>query len=169
MSLQSIDAVLACSQAKNSTRLVLLVIAHHQNQDGLAYPSIPTLMRETNLSERSVQTAIKTLQRLNELAVEYGKGPRGCNVYRIVIQTDPRKLCGGRESSPVKFSEKGGQSLPPNLILKPYISDRAQSNGNGADAPQDAMISPEVLRKFGVRYNVGDWPPPRRALHNKPS
>jgi hypothetical protein len=31
-----------------------------------------------------------------------------------------------------------------------------------ADAPEDETISPEVMRKFGLRYNVADWPPPRR-------
>jgi hypothetical protein len=162
MSLQSIDAVLAHSQAKNSARLVLLVIAHHQNQDGEAYPSISTLMRETNLSERSVQTGIRTLQKLNELVVDIGKGPRGCNVYRILIPIDPRKVCGGMKSSGANFSEKGGQSLRPNLILKPYISDHAQLNGNGAGAPEGSTISLEVMRKFGIRYSIEDWPPPRR-------
>jgi hypothetical protein len=162
MSLQSIDAVLACSQSKNAARLVLVVLAHHQNRDGFAYPSIPTLMRETNLSARSVQTALRTLQKLNELAVEYGKGPRGSNIYRILLEPDPRKDCGGRISSPAKFSEKGAQSLRPNLILKPYISDHAQSNGNGAGAPEGSTIRPEVIRKFGLRYGTEEWPPPRR-------
>jgi Helix-turn-helix domain len=164
MSLQSIDAVLAHSQAKNSARLVLFVIAHHQNREGIAYLSISTLMRETNLAERSVQEGLKKLVALHELAIDYGKGPRGCNVYRILIHSDPRKLCGGRESSPAKFSQNGGQSLPPNLILKPYISDHTFSNGNGAHAPGGVMISPEVMRKFNLRYSTEDWPPPRRQL-----
>jgi hypothetical protein len=122
MSLQSIDAVLAHSQAKNAARLVLFVIAHHQNREGIAYLSIATLMRETNLSDRSVQKAIRSLESLHELAVDIGKGPRGCNVYRIFIHSDPRKDFWGRESSPEKFSEKGGKSFPPNLILKPYMA-----------------------------------------------
>jgi hypothetical protein len=32
----------------------------------------------------------------------------------------------------------------------------------GATAPGDGAISPEVMRKFGLRYNVGEWPPKRR-------
>ena len=164
MSMESIDAVLACSQSKNSARLVLFVIAHHQNRDGIAYLSIATLMRETNLSDRSVQTAIRTLQKLNELAVDIGKGPRGCNVYRILLHTSPRKVFGGRKSSPEKFSENGGKTFPPNLILKLSISDSTHSNGNGAHAPEGSMISPEVRRKFGLRYGTEDWPPPRREM-----
>jgi hypothetical protein len=163
MSMESIDAVLACSQSKNSARLVLFVIAHHQNREGIAYLSISTLMRETNLSDRSIQTAIRTLQKLNELAVDVGKGPRGCNVYHILLQADPRKLFGGRKSSPENFSEKGGKSFPPNLILKPYISDIAQSNSNGAHAPEGSTISQEVMRKFDLRYSTEEWPPARCA------
>jgi hypothetical protein len=34
---------------------------------------------------------------------------------------------------------------------------------DGADAPERGSISPEVMRKFGVRYSVEDWPPRRRA------
>jgi hypothetical protein len=30
------------------------------------------------------------------------------------------------------------------------------------DTPGHSIISPEVARKFGLRYNVADWPPPRR-------
>jgi hypothetical protein len=33
---------------------------------------------------------------------------------------------------------------------------------NSAATPADGTISPEVMRKFGLRYNVGDWPPRRR-------
>ncbi len=33
------------------------------------------------------------------------------------------------------------------------------SSYDGATAPEDEMISPEVARKFGLRYNVADWPP----------
>jgi hypothetical protein len=32
-----------------------------------------------------------------------------------------------------------------------------------ADAREDVTISPEVMRKFGLRYNVSDWPPAPRG------
>ena len=32
-----------------------------------------------------------------------------------------------------------------------------------ADAHEEVTISPEVMRKFGIRYNVGDWPPSPRC------
>jgi hypothetical protein len=37
------------------------------------------------------------------------------------------------------------------------------SSHDSATAPEDGTISHEVMHKFGLRYNVGDWPPKRRA------
>jgi hypothetical protein len=37
------------------------------------------------------------------------------------------------------------------------------SSQDGADAPETAVISPEVMRKFGLRYSTEEWPPPRCA------
>jgi hypothetical protein len=36
------------------------------------------------------------------------------------------------------------------------------SRQDGAHAPEGSTISPEVMRKFGLRYGVEDWPPRRR-------
>ena len=36
------------------------------------------------------------------------------------------------------------------------------SREDGADAPKDETISPEVMRKFNLRYSTEDWPPRRQ-------
>jgi hypothetical protein len=36
------------------------------------------------------------------------------------------------------------------------------SSHNGADAPKDVTISPDVMRKFNLRYSIEDWPPRRQ-------
>ena len=33
---------------------------------------------------------------------------------------------------------------------------------DGADAPKEVTISPEVMRKFNLRYSTEDWPPRRQ-------
>jgi hypothetical protein len=33
---------------------------------------------------------------------------------------------------------------------------------DGADALEKSFISPEVMRKFGIRYSTEEWPPQRR-------
>jgi hypothetical protein len=32
---------------------------------------------------------------------------------------------------------------------------------DGADAPEQSVISPEVAQKFNLRYGIEDWPPQR--------
>jgi hypothetical protein len=36
------------------------------------------------------------------------------------------------------------------------------SSQDGAGAPEPSVISPEVARKFNLRYGIEEWPPPRR-------
>jgi hypothetical protein len=33
---------------------------------------------------------------------------------------------------------------------------------DGAAAPESSVISPEVARKFNLRYSIEDWPPRRQ-------
>jgi hypothetical protein len=36
------------------------------------------------------------------------------------------------------------------------------SSQDGADAPEPSFITPEVARKFNLRYGIEEWPPQRR-------
>jgi hypothetical protein len=72
------------------------------------------------------------------------------------------------------------KSEPPNSLKSLHISHTKDLNTKerekketpaapvslspqeSAGAPGDAAISPEVMRKLGLRYNVADWPPKRR-------
>jgi hypothetical protein len=51
-----------------------------------------------------------------------------------------------------KEKEKKGAPLAP-VSLSPQDS---------ADAPEKSFISPEVARKFNLRYGIEEWPPQRR-------
>ncbi len=74
MSIQVMQAVWEHSQADGRARLVLLAIADHQGEIG-AWPSIATLARMVNASERSVQRDIQYLQDIGELKVEVQNAP----------------------------------------------------------------------------------------------
>ena len=74
MSIQVMQAVWQHSKADGRARLVLLAIADHQGEIG-AWPSIATLARMVNSSERSVQRDIQYLQDLGELTVEVQNAP----------------------------------------------------------------------------------------------
>ena len=68
------QAVWQHSKADGRARLVLLAIADHQGEIG-AWPSIATIARMVNSSERSVQRDIQHLQNIGELIVEVQNAP----------------------------------------------------------------------------------------------
>jgi hypothetical protein len=65
--------VLHHSRAKGTAKLVLVGIANHAG-DGGAWPTVATLARYANVTERAVQLAIAKLVKLGELGVEYQTG-----------------------------------------------------------------------------------------------
>lgn len=74
MSIQVMQAVWQHSQSTGRARTVLLAIADHQGEIG-AWPSIQTLAKMVNASERSVQRDIQELVELGELKVELQNAP----------------------------------------------------------------------------------------------
>ena len=74
MSIEIQNAVWRESKSSGRARLTLLAIADHQGEIG-AWPSIETLARMVNASERSVQRDIKELQDLGELIVLVQQAP----------------------------------------------------------------------------------------------
>jgi hypothetical protein len=74
MSIQVMNAVWEHSQSSGRARVVLLAIADHQGEIG-AWPSIATLAKRANASERSVQRDIQELIELGELKVDLRDAP----------------------------------------------------------------------------------------------
>lgn len=74
MSIEVINAVWKHSISVGRARTVLLAIADHQGEIG-AWPSLATLARMVNASERSVQRDIEYLQEIGELEVHYQQAP----------------------------------------------------------------------------------------------
>lgn len=77
-----------------SELLVLLAIADNANrEDGIAWPSIDFLAKKARCSQRGVQAAISSLICQNKLEVNFGTGPNGTNVYKVIVG-------GGAKSAP---------------------------------------------------------------------
>jgi hypothetical protein len=88
MSIEAVSLVLNQSRATGRAKLVLLGIANHLGDQG-AWPSISTLARYANASERSVKRDIQELVELGELKVELQNAPiknqYKTNLYWITI------------------------------------------------------------------------------------
>jgi hypothetical protein len=80
MSIEIMSLVLNHSKATGRAKLVLMGIANHQGDQG-SWPSIATLARYANASERSIKRDIQTLVELGELIVEINGSPAG-NQYK---------------------------------------------------------------------------------------
>ena len=88
MSIEAVSLVLNNSRATGRAKLVLLGIANHLGDHG-AWPSISTLARYANSSERSVKRDIQELVEMGELKVELQNAPTKTqyktNLYWITI------------------------------------------------------------------------------------
>lgn len=97
MSVRTMAAVWERSQHSGTHLLMLLAIADFADDDGRAYPSVPTLARKCRMKERNAQYILAELVETGELATQRGKGPRGSNVYRIKLAS-----LGVQPSAPVQ-------------------------------------------------------------------
>lgn len=61
----------------------MLAIGDFASNEGVAYPSIKSLADRTKISERAIQYMLHRLVRSGELDIQRGKGPRGCNLFRV--------------------------------------------------------------------------------------
>lgn len=101
MSIEISNAVWRTSQSVGRARLVLLAIADHQGEIG-AWPSIETLARMVNASERSVQRDIAELIELGELIKHEQAAPsRGqykSNLYWVNLPSVSHLISGVTET-----------------------------------------------------------------------
>ena len=88
MSIEAVSVVLNTSKAVGRAKLVLLGIANHLGDQG-AWPSIATLARYANASERSVKRDLQELIELGELQVDLQSAPTNhqykTNLYWITL------------------------------------------------------------------------------------
>lgn len=137
----------------------MLAIADRADDRGNAWPSVPDIMRRTQLGERAVQAGIIEAAKLGELEVGYQEGPKGCNRYRIVMVRPPAISAGAQGSHPAssappqylrgsESSQVNGQypadSAPPAISAPPQISTATPANS--ADEPSIEPSEPKASR-----------------------
>jgi predicted transcriptional regulator len=78
------------TSAARIRKFVFMTLASYANPDGSnAYPSITTIAVNCGLSDRQMQRIITWLEKHGLLHVEYKKGPKGQNRYRLLFPADP--------------------------------------------------------------------------------
>jgi hypothetical protein len=173
-----------------SARHIIQLIAGHQNlHTGWAYLSYLCLSDESGLTRRRVIQLVAVLEAAGVLEVRRGHGRGHVNFYRLLREEDgspvPQKKVKSQTSPPpekVKFPtppepEKVKSEAPKPLELfsdipakvlqtkereKKEATPVSLSSDDETDVRDVSFISPEVARRFHLRYGVEDWPPMRR-------
>lgn len=129
MSIEIMNAVWKQSRSDGRARLVLLAIADHQGEIG-AWPSISTLAKMVNSSERSVQRDIQYLQSIGELTVEVQNAPTRqqykSNLYWVTL---PGVTAGVTESqSGVTETASGVTARGVQTLIEPLLETNNLTN-----------------------------------------
>lgn len=126
------------SEATKATRLVALALADYAHPDGSnAWPAVATIARKARVDDRTVQRALRWLERECEI-VQTGTTKNGVAIYHLTTTT-PLKVDvalpkrGGDKLTPEdlsSFTVKGsGDNLPPE--------DPGQDVTPGATTPRE--------------------------------
>lgn len=187
MSWQHIKAVWANSKSKGAARLVLVCVADHVNDGGEAWPSVTTISRETQVSERQVKRAIDWLVENEELAIlEQGNGRGRSTTYQFLLPLPPQKgdisAQKGDTTSPLPIAQKGdilarkgdisaervtfetvkGDTMSPQIIIE-IPEERKKENKERIEVEQPEL-PPSYLRLIPIEMAtpefiaaVGEW------------
>jgi hypothetical protein len=137
MSIRVVQRVIDHSRAVASHKLMLVVLANYADDDGHAYPSASTLAAHCNTSERHARRILHELERSGEIVVQLNAGPKGTNVYRIVVGAEPPKA-----ASPLT-PMSGVDPEPP---LTPMSGVTSASPLTPRSAPPDMYVREPLTR-----------------------
>jgi hypothetical protein len=177
---------------RSARHLMQLISSHQNPATGWAYLSYACLSDEASLTRRRVIQLVALLEAKGVLDVRRGHGRGHVNFYRILREEDglpvprkrgkkvksetpipPEKVKFPTPPEPEKVKSETGKSLEllvnavDKVVDTKERKDKAEppvslSREDGADAPKNETISPEVMRKFSLRYSIEDWPPRRQ-------
>lgn len=136
MGLTMVRRVLDASRARGSQLLVLLALAFHADDDGLSWPSVPTLARETKLHWTNVTRRLRGLRVQGEITTERTEGR--VNRYRITVPT-PSATARGSSSATPSAAARGTPSATARRPLAPQLPESKEN--------QKRDLSPAVPRR----------------------
>ncbi|MFI7587886.1 helix-turn-helix domain-containing protein [Spongisporangium articulatum] len=177
MSVEAISLALHHSRATGTVKLVLIGIANHEG-DGGSWPSIATLARYANASERTVQRAIRQLEELGEVVVAIQAGGLADldhryrpNRYEVTLRCPPD--CDGTTRHRIRgdagVTPRGDAGVAAGVTLvspKPSLnhpSESSMASRQGSPAPRPSAIQQddrellaEIAAAHGLEDDLGD-------------
>ena len=172
MSLSMYAKVWEHSTHSGTPLVVLLALADHANDNGVAFPSVALLAEKSRTTERNVRLTLDKLVQSGELRVKYNAGPNGKNLYRINL---PLKAASPLKSaSPLKAASvtpEAGFRLPlkpaspePSVNRQePYMADYPPVSSKAADHCPHQEIVAIYHENIPTGRRVKVWNEPRKA------
>lgn len=107
----------------SNERYVYLALADNANEEGFAWPSLPTIAEKTRLSESTVRRSVLGLEKGGWLTVFRGNGAGNKSQYRLQ-RVSGRKLSDGPKKG-VTVEEKGVRlKNPPHPLIGGTVKNR---------------------------------------------
>ena len=177
---------------RSARHLMQLIGSHQNPVTGWAYLSYTCLSEEASLTRRRVIQLVALLEEKDVLEVRRGHGRGHVNFYRILREEDglpipskgrkkvksgapipPEKVKFPTPPEPEKVKSEPRKDLESlgNTITKVVTTKERKdkeeppvslSREDDANASKESTISPEIMRKFSLRYSTEEWPPRRR-------
>jgi DNA-binding transcriptional ArsR family regulator len=122
---------------------VLIILANRANDSRECWPSMPSLIEDTGLSERSIQDATRSLSDAGLLEIERGGGRKNTNLYRLKTP----QISGGNEPKETpQNSTETPQNLPETVQHVRGI-EVIETPQNLQETPQDLHETPQISRE----------------------
>ena len=155
-----------------SELLMLLAIADFADDEGRAYPAVPTLAAKCRMSARNANMLLTKLRESGELEIRIGAGPRGTNMYRIRL-TAPLKPASSLTPE-AHFTPEAAFTLKPAsptpeagfpIPLKP-ASDEPSLNHQEPKKKRERLSPPVAASSLLIDVEpdlFADWEQVRKA------
>ncbi len=134
MAIRTMSLVWDHSTLGGTELLLLLAIADFADETGRAWPSVATLAKKIRMSERNARYLLKKIAATGELVVEHGKGPRGCNLFRV------QTLQGANLAGLQPVATVGGNGWPRGAAIafapEPSVNHQGTVNSSAKNTEQ---------------------------------
>ena len=157
MSIRVMSRVWEESSHSGAHLLMLLAVADFADDQGRAYPSVATLAQKCRVKARAANYTIRDLKNNGELDIKLGAGPRGTNMYRILL--DRLGAAGERHDPP--HPDAALQAVAPLQVTAPLHAIAPLQQGAPLQKP--AALQP------GANTPAPGCMPPLQQGADKPS
>lgn len=95
------------TELPHTEKLVLLALCDNANDEGLCFPSVPTLVRKCGMSERGLQNQLERLESAKHIERHFRQGK---STYYTV---NPRTACAPQDMRPASDAPTPARGAPP--------------------------------------------------------